>query len=419
MASIARKNLFEDIPRFLVAQAGVMFAVSLVSIQTGILNGFTRSTALLIDQSRADLWVADEKMVYFELTKPLAAGQLTQVQQMPGVDRAEPIVLQGGRWDSPNSPEISSVRIIGFDPRGQLFNLPSFTAGNLRDLRDPYTIAIDKANLDSLHLSNIGDSSTINSAPAKLVGITQTTQSIASSPFIFTSVETANAYATAGLTSQVSCDVPSDGGDLLCTTRYERPPASSERSPQIQPPKPLSATDPITYILVRVEAGQDLNVIKQQIESTLPRTRVYTRSGMSDRTRTYWQQRTGIGFILGLGATVGVIVGMVIVGQILYSSVADHLKEFGTLKAMGASNWVIYRIIIEQALWMAVLGYIPSLGLCLGLGAWTFATQGITILITPLTATGLLGLTIVMCVGSALFAIQKITHVDPAIVFKA
>jgi putative ABC transport system permease protein len=140
---------------------------------------------------------------------------------------------------------------------------------------------------------------------------------------------------------------------------------------------------------------------------------------MSDRTRTYWQQRTGIGFILGLGATVGVIVGMVIVGQILYSSVADHLKEFGTLKAMGASNWVIYRIIIEQALWMAVLGYIPSLGLCLGLGAWTFATQGITILITPLTATGLLGLTIVMCVGSALFAIQKITHVDPAIVFKA
>lgn len=419
MASIARKNLFEDIPRFLVAQAGVMFAVSLVSIQTGILNGFTRSTALLIDQSQADLWVADQEMVYFELTKPLAAGQLTQVQELRGVERAEPIVLQGGRWNSPHSTEISSVRIIGFDPNGQLFNLPSFTAGNRRDLSQPYTIAIDKVNLGSLYMTGMGDTSTINDAPAKLVAMTQSTQSIASSAFIFTSVENANAYATAGLTSQVRCDVQPNGGSTVCTTVFERPAASRDRSPQLQPPKPLSATDPITYILVRAAAGEDLNALKQRIESTLPHTRVFTRSEMSDRTRTYWQQRTGIGFILGLGATVGVIVGMVIVGQILYSSVSDHLKEFGTLKAMGASNWVIYRIIIEQALWMAILGYIPSLGLCLGLGAWTFATQGITILITPLTATGLLGLTIVMCVGSALFAIQKITRVDPAIVFKA
>jgi putative ABC transport system permease protein len=140
---------------------------------------------------------------------------------------------------------------------------------------------------------------------------------------------------------------------------------------------------------------------------------------MLERNQNFWVQRTGVGFILGLGATVGVIVGVVIVGQILYSSVSDHIKEFATLKAMGVADRVIYSIIIEQALWMAVLGYIPSLALCLGLGAWTFSTQGIMILITPLTATGILGLTVVMCVGSALFAIQKVTHVDPALVFKS
>ena len=70
MASIARKNLFEDIPRFLVAQAGIVFAVSLVTIQTGILDGFVRSTALLIDRSEADLWIASEEMVHLELTVP-------------------------------------------------------------------------------------------------------------------------------------------------------------------------------------------------------------------------------------------------------------------------------------------------------------------------------------------------------------
>ncbi len=115
----------------------------------------------------------------------------------------------------------------------------------------------------------------------------------------------------------------------------------------------------------------------------------------------------------------GVIVGMVIVGQILYASVSDHIKEFGTLKAMGASDRFIYSIIIEQALWMSVLGYLPGMALCLGVSYWAITTQGILILITPLTAAGVLVVAMGMCVGSALFAIQKVTRVDPAIVFKA
>jgi putative ABC transport system permease protein len=68
---------------------------------------------------------------------------------------------------------------------------------------------------------------------------------------------------------------------------------------------------------------------------------------------------------------------------------------------------------------MAVLGYIPGMSLCLGLSHWALQTQGIMILITPVTAGGVLGLTVLMCLGSALFAIQKVTNVDPAIVFKA
>lgn len=116
---------------------------------------------------------------------------------------------------------------------------------------------------------------------------------------------------------------------------------------------------------------------------------------------------------------VGVVVGTVVVGQILYSSVSDHLKEFGTLKAMGSSDWFIYSVIIEQSLWMAVLGYLPGMGLCLALGTWTMQTQAIQILIGPATASGVFGITVVMCIGAAVFAIQKVTHLDPAIVFKS
>ena len=168
-----------------------------------------------------------------------------------------------------------------------------------------------------------------------------------------------------------------------------------------------------------VESDENLQQLKRRIEATIPESRAYTKQEMIHKIRTFWQRSTGIGFILGLGAVVGVIVGMVIVGQILYSSVSDHLKEFGTLKAMGASNKIIYGVIVEQALWMAILGYIPGMLLCWGLGTWTLVSQGIVILITPMTAVGVFGITVFMCVGSALFAIQKVSHVDPAIVFKA
>jgi putative ABC transport system permease protein len=108
-----------------------------------------------------------------------------------------------------------------------------------------------------------------------------------------------------------------------------------------------------------------------------------------------------------------------VVAQILYASVSDHLKEFGTLKAMGAPDRIIYSVILEQALWMALLGYIPGMALCMGVTSWASATQGILILITPTSAVMVFGLTVIMCAGSAIFAIQKVTQVDPAIVYKA
>lgn len=390
-----------------------MFAVSLVAIQTGILNGFTRSTGILIDRSKADIWVASKDMVSLELTLPLPAGYLSQAQQVTGVQRAEALLLSGGTWRSPNG-KITSVRLFGFDPAGQLFNAFETTQGNVSALKQPYTVIADETNLDSLDVNQIGATANIGALSVELVGLTRGTQSIASSNYLFASIESVKSYTTGNRTSNLNCRL--QAGQFLCTNVYASSPGSNPASAQ---PTPLAANDAISYVLVRARPGEDMPALKQRLEAALPNTRVYTRAEMATLTRDYWVQRTGVGFILGLGATVGVIVGMVIVGQILYSSVADHLKEFATLKAMGVPDRVVYSIIIQQALLMAILGYIPSVGLCLVLGAWTFATQGITILITPLAATGILGITIFMCVGSALFAIQKVTRVDPAIVFKS
>src|SRR5579883_853019 len=325
MASIARKNLFEDIPRFLVAQAGIMFAVSLVTIQVGILNGFARSTALLIDQSSADLWVASEDMVHLEVTSPLTLDQMVKARDVEGVQRAEALMIRAALWRSADR-RIAPIRIYGFDPSGQLFANWKLAQGDTSALKTPYTMIIDQAQLSALDLKQVGDSGTIGSLPAKLVGLTTDTQSMASSATVFTSLETANAFSTSGLSSTANIRI--QNGQVQILDNVESAPAHSTPSQPPPPPRKLSLSDTIAFVLIQAKPGQDLQSLRKRLEAALPGTRVLTKAEMAQQTRDYWEKRTGVGFILGLGATVGFVVGMVVVSQILYSSVADHIKEY-------------------------------------------------------------------------------------------
>ena len=416
MASIARKNLFEDIPRFLVAQAGIMFAVSLVTVQLGILKGFSRSTAIVIDYARADLWVASKEMVAFELTSPIPADYVNKSMAVTGVDRAEILLVRAGRWRGVDG-KLSPARIFGFNPDGELFAGWTLSDGSLNAIKQPYTAIVASGVEKSLGLDKDIRTGSIAGLPVTIVGTAEDVQSNASSPFLFSSLETANTYGDAEINSSINC-IRQPDGDLNCTNSFKNRPLGQKLG-DLAPPKPLSLSDPISYILIRAKPGQNLPQLRQRLLASLPETQILTQAEIAAITRNYWEVRTGVGFILGLGATVGFIVGMVVVGQILYASVADHIREFGTLKAMGASNGVIYRIIFEQSLWMAILGYVPSMGICLALGQWTQMTRGIMILIEPSTAAAVLLLTVMMCMGSAIFAVQKVTRVDPAIVFKA
>jgi putative ABC transport system permease protein len=371
---------------------------------------------MLVDYSRADLWVAHADFKYLELTAAMPAENLQKATQVPGVERAEVLLMRGGRWRNP-AGELSTVRIWGFNPDGGMFAGWPVTQGKVSDLNQPYTVFVDQASLGSLDVSKVGDTARIGNLPITIVGLTTDTKSNASSAFLYTSLETANAYGAAELNSAINCQ-RNDDGSLNCNNQYSTQ-AIAEALKNPPAPKRLSLGDPINYILIKAKPGEDLNALRQRLQTQIPDTKVFTTPELAKLTRNYWEERTSVGFILGLGAAVGFIVGMVIVGQILYASVADHIREFGTLKAMGASNWVIYSVIVEQALWMAVLGYIPSMVLCVGLSHWTLAAKGVLILIEPMTGAIVFVLTVGMCVGSALFAVQKVTRVDPAIVFKA
>ncbi|MEM8641778.1 MAG: FtsX-like permease family protein [Cyanobacteria bacterium P01_G01_bin.54] len=412
MPSIARRNLFEDLPRFLVAQAGIMFAVSLVTIQTGILAGFTRSTSRLIDQSSADLWLASDEVIHLERTLPLTFETLQQVEAIAGVAKAEPLMRGSARWQVEGG-DLTIVRVFGFDPAGELFQPGNLVAGEQAALKAPHTILVDESKLRSLNVSGVGDRIRLANQPTQIVGITSNTQSLASSIYIFASLANTNLYANAGVSSSLNCTL--DEGSVDCTANSQ----TELINPDPQAVEPLNLASPLAFVLIKAEANVDLDNLAARLNEQIPGTVTFTTAAFSAEVRRYWQNSTGVGFILGLGATVGVVVGMVIVGQILYASVSDHIKEFGTLKAMGASDRFLYSIILEQSVWMAILGYIPGMLICWGVAHWALTTQGILILITPWTAIGVFGVAVGMCMGSAVFAIQKVMRVDPAIVFKA
>ncbi len=402
MPSLAWKNLIEDRGRLAVALAGIMFAVALIAIQTGIYAGFVKSAGLLIDESSADIWVCAQEMRYVELTLPIPYADLDKARHVAGVDSAEPMVVRTSAFKGPGH-RLELIRVVGFDPSGKLFRPGPVSDADMRLLNGKNTFLVDKSNLAAMNLHGIGDTGGIGIARVRLVALTSGTQPLVSATLIYTSLPNERTYLQL---------VPA------IQTRSFNPIAAAFGFP-VGALDSLGQDDSLSYLLIRAKRDADIARLQLALQRALPGTHAYTKAQMGDVTTAYWEQRTGIGFILGLGAVVGIIVGMAVVGQILYTSVSDHIREYGTMKAMGASDWTLYSIIITQAVLMAVIGFLPGIVVSLWVAAFAMAQRGLLILVTPVIALQALAITVAMCILSAVFAMHRVTRVDPAVVFKA
>ncbi len=144
---------------------------------------------------------------------------------------------------------------------------------------------------------------------------------------------------------------------------------------------------------------------------------IYTNAEFLAKTRNYWLFDTGAGITTLIGAFLGLVVGVVVVAQTIYSATVDHIREFGTLKAMGASNGHIYRVIMNQAVLSAVMGYSVAIVI-----SWAIARSSdsgsAAILLPPEVAAGMFVVAVLMCTGASILSIRKATTIDPAMVFK-
>ena len=373
MPPLALRNLTHDRVRLAVTLTGIVFAVVLIVVELGLFVGFTVTTSNLIDNSSADLWVTSKHVPYIELGVPFSERKLYQVRAVPGVANAQKFILRWTQWKRHDGRQ-ESVQIVGINPDKPLVGPWNLVGGSVADLKKPDAIIIDELYKDKLGVTRAGEVFELNGRRARIVGFTRGIRAFTTSPHVFTAFKNAQD----------------------CT-----------RVPE----------DQTIFVLLKVAPGADLNQVRSDILASVKDVDVYTSAEFSHMTRFYWMFTTGAGVALLLAAVLGLVVGFVVVAQTIYATTIDHLREFGTLKAIGASNRYIYRVILEQASISAVIGY--ALGMIVSLLAVRGSQHGGASILVPWPmAISMFFVTLSMCAGAAMVSIRKVTRLDPAMVFK-
>ena len=282
------------------------------------------------------------------------------------------MVVSFAKWRKPEGGQ-TTVLLVGSETISDRPLPPNVEAGSREALSAPDTVAIDQSYFPDLGIKAVNNHAEINGVDIEVVATTKRVRSFTTLPFVYTSIENARRLSGA-----------------------EQNQASYER--------------------VLLSPGADPQQVKAQILERLPDVEVLTQQEFTKRSQSYWLFQTGAGAALIAGAVLGLIVGIVIVAQTLYSSTKDHINEFATLRALGAGAGYIVKVILMQAVLSGLIGF--GLGFVLALGVIEAAKDTkLTVIMTPELAGSLFLVTIGMCVFAAISAIVKVIRIDPAVVF--
>jgi len=356
-----------------VTLTGIVFSIVLIVVELGLFVGFTVTTSSIIDRTNADLWVVSRGTPYIEQGAPFPERKLYQVLATPGVAVAEKGIVRFAYWKAADGSE-QSVQVVGFDPHSQIGGPWNIVAGDIQELQKPDAVMVDEIYRQKLGVTRLGELFEIAGYRGRVVGFTRGIRAFTTTPYVFTTFKNAQNYVRIG-------------------------------------------DDQTLFILVRAQPGTKVEDLQARLRERLTDVDVLTKDQFSRMTRFYWMFTTGAGIAVLIAAVLGLVVGVVVVAQTIYATTMDHIREFGTLKAMGAGNGYIYRVIITQAVISAVLGYAVAM-IVSAFIVHASQSGGAAILLPLPMAVGIFFLALLMCVSAAVVSIKKVTHLDPAMVFK-
>jgi putative ABC transport system permease protein len=170
--------------------------------------------------------------------------------------------------------------------------------------------------------------------------------------------------------------------------------------------------------VIRLKPDADVDQVLENLRHGLPNdVRVMSKAEFRQSEKNFWNTSTPVGYVFDLGAVIGFIVGAVIVYQILYSDVADHLPEYATLKAIGFTDNYLLTVVFQEALILALMGFVPGLAISFGFYQVTRQATLLPMVMTVGRAGFVLVLTALMCSISAALSVRKLRSADPADIF--
>lgn len=368
--------------RLLVAIAGIGFADILMFMQLGFRDALFDSAVKFHTNVNGEIFLISPQSTALIAMKSFPRRRLYQTLAVNGVDAVTPIYLGFQIWKNPVNKNTRQIMTIGFNPADkQLFQLPG-VAENLDKMQLPDTYLFDTKSRDQF------------GPIAKIFESGQRVQT-----------EVGGRKIEVGGLFTLGASFGADGNMMTSDTNFIR--MFNKRDKGL-----------IDVGVVKLKPGTDVQSTINAMEAYLPKdVKVFSKAQFIEFERNYWQTGTSIGFIFTLGTIMGFIVGIVIVYQILYTDVADHLSEYATLKAMGYTDFYLLTVVFQEALILSIVGFFPGMFAAVGLYTITRNATNLPLIMTVARATTVLILTMIMCTISGAIAVRKLRAADPADMF--
>jgi putative ABC transport system permease protein len=368
--------------RLLVATAGIAFADLLMFVQLGFQDALFDSQVRPYATLQGDLFLVDKLSDNLASVKSFSRDNLYQAAGIDGVASVSLLYIGQADWRNPDNQASRRIFVYGIDPNQPAFDFPEVNqhsdelkllnralfdkAGGLPQLGD-VPFLLEKENRLSVQVNNF---------EIQIVGL----------------------FTLGSSFSAVGNLITSDSTFLRLFTQRQ--------------------ANEIDVGIVKVKSDATIEQVHADLQAILPdNLLVLTLDEFTARERAYWTTGSPIAYIFGFGVAIGFLVGTVIVYQILYTDISDHLPEYATLKAMGYSDAYFMRTIIQEALILAALGFVPGVLLSTGLYALAQSATLLPIAMKLSRAASVLVLTIAMCIGAGAIALRKLQQADPADIF--
>lgn len=386
MFRYAIKILMGDRAKYIGILLGLTFASFIITQQAAIFVGImSRTYSFITDTSQPNIWVMDNEVKYIDDIKPLPDTDISRIRSIQGVEWAVPLYkgvlranLKDGRFEQCNVLGIDNSTLIG----GPI----EMIEGTVENLRMTDGVIIDENGAKTKLATpgkNPGDPSTpmhiwdtfdINDRRAVVVGICKVAKTFQSQPVIYTTYSRATQYAP------------------------------RER-------KLLS------FILVHSAPNENPQTVCNRIQTTTG-LKAYTRQQFIDKTIDYYMKNTGIPLNFGVSVLLGFIIGTAIAGQTFYNFTLDHIRFYGTFKAMGAVNLLLTKMVVLQAVTVGAVGLGLGIGTASLFGALFGETDLAFMMTLPLFIFSVLSIFFIV-ITAAFLSLYKIYRLEPAIVFKS